>query len=245
MLQHHSSTYDHRHWKTRDPVRSPLDKPATARLVVGWVTTSESLVLYVFALFEAFLALKAVSSECFPLMFISSFCTRHIFIRIFVFGDGGLVRQPQLARGLVAPRDPGPVDLPGKGLKFQLAWGHVEASSQPIQDIATSLYILLLHTPFIDRAEERETNCEQSACTLLPRLEDLAWDSKTIGTRPGNFVLANPPFVSPRKVGLGAIGYSPSSVAVKEHSFIAHLLLAKEKEPASISQPICRREKNG
>ena len=41
------STYDHRHWKTRDPVRSPIDKPATARLVVGSVTTSESLVLYV------------------------------------------------------------------------------------------------------------------------------------------------------------------------------------------------------
>ena len=44
-------TYDHRHWKTRDPVRSPLDKPATARLVVGWVTTSESLVLYVVMFF--------------------------------------------------------------------------------------------------------------------------------------------------------------------------------------------------
>ncbi|KAK3385274.1 hypothetical protein B0H63DRAFT_472641 [Podospora didyma] len=40
-------TYDHRHWKARDPVRSPIDKPVTARLVVGWVTTSESLVLYV------------------------------------------------------------------------------------------------------------------------------------------------------------------------------------------------------
>src|SRR4051794_24240362 len=38
------NTYDHRHWKTRDPVRSPIDKPATARLVVGSVTTSESLV---------------------------------------------------------------------------------------------------------------------------------------------------------------------------------------------------------
>ena len=47
-------TYDHRHWKTRDPVRSPLDKPAIARLVVGWVTTSESLVLYVFSSFFSF-----------------------------------------------------------------------------------------------------------------------------------------------------------------------------------------------
>ena len=41
-------TYDHRSWRTRDPVRSPIDKPATARSVVGSVTTSESLVLYVF-----------------------------------------------------------------------------------------------------------------------------------------------------------------------------------------------------
>ena len=41
-------TYDHRYWKARDPVRSPIDKPVTAKLVVGWVTTSESLVLYVF-----------------------------------------------------------------------------------------------------------------------------------------------------------------------------------------------------
>ncbi|KAI1100425.1 hypothetical protein F4804DRAFT_46463 [Jackrogersella minutella] len=41
-------TYDHRTWKIRDPVRSPIDKPGTARLVVGSVTTSESLVLYVF-----------------------------------------------------------------------------------------------------------------------------------------------------------------------------------------------------
>ncbi len=42
------STYDHRYWKARDPVCSPLDKPVTARPVVGWLTTSESLVLYVF-----------------------------------------------------------------------------------------------------------------------------------------------------------------------------------------------------
>ena len=43
-------TYGHRYWKTRDPVRSPIDKPIIARLVVGSVTTSESLVLYVFLL---------------------------------------------------------------------------------------------------------------------------------------------------------------------------------------------------
>jgi hypothetical protein len=44
----HPSTYDHTHWRTRDPVRSPIDKPVRARLVVRSVTTSESLVLYVF-----------------------------------------------------------------------------------------------------------------------------------------------------------------------------------------------------
>ena len=44
-------TYDHTHWKTRDPVRSPIDKPVRARLVVGSVTTSESLVLYVLFVF--------------------------------------------------------------------------------------------------------------------------------------------------------------------------------------------------
>ncbi|KAK0729497.1 hypothetical protein B0H67DRAFT_650685, partial [Lasiosphaeris hirsuta] len=41
------ATYDHRYWRTRDPVRSPIDKPVTARLVVGSLTTSEPLVLYV------------------------------------------------------------------------------------------------------------------------------------------------------------------------------------------------------
>jgi hypothetical protein len=40
-------TYDHRHRRTRDPVRSPIDKPMIARSVLGWVTTGESLVLYV------------------------------------------------------------------------------------------------------------------------------------------------------------------------------------------------------
>ncbi|KAI3333122.1 hypothetical protein F4824DRAFT_473274 [Ustulina deusta] len=43
-----SVTYDHTHWRTRDPVCSPIDKPMRAKLVVGSVTTSESLVLGVF-----------------------------------------------------------------------------------------------------------------------------------------------------------------------------------------------------
>ncbi|RAH47679.1 hypothetical protein BO95DRAFT_358441 [Aspergillus brunneoviolaceus CBS 621.78] len=42
------STYDHRVWKIGLPVRSAVLKPHAGRLVVGWVTTSESLLLYVF-----------------------------------------------------------------------------------------------------------------------------------------------------------------------------------------------------
>jgi hypothetical protein len=41
-------TYDHRVWRTGLPVRSAVLKPHAGRLVVGWVTTSESLLLYVF-----------------------------------------------------------------------------------------------------------------------------------------------------------------------------------------------------
>ncbi|PYH71005.1 hypothetical protein BO88DRAFT_479036, partial [Aspergillus vadensis CBS 113365] len=46
-----TSTYDHRVWKTGLPVRSAVLKPHAGRLVVGWVTTSESLLLYVFVLY--------------------------------------------------------------------------------------------------------------------------------------------------------------------------------------------------
>ena len=46
-----SSTYDHRVWRTGLPVRSAVLKPHAGRLVVGWVTTSESLLLYVSFLF--------------------------------------------------------------------------------------------------------------------------------------------------------------------------------------------------
>ena len=45
------STYDHRVWRTGLPVRSAVLKPHAGRLVVGWVTTSESLLLYVFIIF--------------------------------------------------------------------------------------------------------------------------------------------------------------------------------------------------
>ena len=50
MIFHHevSNTYDHRVWKTGLPVRSAVLKPHAGELVVGWVTTSESSLLYVF-----------------------------------------------------------------------------------------------------------------------------------------------------------------------------------------------------
>ena len=43
-----SSTYDHRVWRTGLPVRSAVLKPHAGRLVVWWVTTCESRLLYVF-----------------------------------------------------------------------------------------------------------------------------------------------------------------------------------------------------
>ena len=42
-------------WKTGLPVRSAVLKPHAGRLVVGWVTTSESLLLYVFLFAFVFL----------------------------------------------------------------------------------------------------------------------------------------------------------------------------------------------
>ena len=47
-------TYDHRLKKIGHPVRSAILKLQIGRLVVGWVTTSEYLLLYVFALAFAF-----------------------------------------------------------------------------------------------------------------------------------------------------------------------------------------------
>ncbi|KAF2853722.1 hypothetical protein T440DRAFT_545879 [Plenodomus tracheiphilus IPT5] len=44
-----SSTYDHTTLKARLPVRSAIYKQCTGGLVVRWVTTSESPLLYVFA----------------------------------------------------------------------------------------------------------------------------------------------------------------------------------------------------
>jgi hypothetical protein len=45
------TTYDHRLRRIGHPVRSAIHKPQIGRSVVGWVTTSESLLLYVFAIY--------------------------------------------------------------------------------------------------------------------------------------------------------------------------------------------------
>ena len=50
----HSFTYDHRTLKIRLPVRSAIYKQCTGGLVVRWVTTSESPLLYVFVTFLLF-----------------------------------------------------------------------------------------------------------------------------------------------------------------------------------------------
>jgi hypothetical protein len=55
-----SSTYDHRILRTRLPVRSALFKQDTGGLVVRWVTTSESPLLYVFVIF----AVMYLTNEC-------------------------------------------------------------------------------------------------------------------------------------------------------------------------------------
>ncbi|KAJ5176585.1 uncharacterized protein N7482_002462 [Penicillium canariense] len=41
------STYDHRVWRTGLPVRSAVLKPHAGQLVVWWVTTCESWLLFV------------------------------------------------------------------------------------------------------------------------------------------------------------------------------------------------------
>ena len=48
-----SFTYDHRTLRTELPVRSAVLKQGTGGLVVRWVTTSESPLLYVFDFFAA------------------------------------------------------------------------------------------------------------------------------------------------------------------------------------------------
>jgi hypothetical protein len=54
-------TYDHRLRRIGHPVRSAIHKPQIGGLVVGWVTTSEYPLLYVFcSFFFFFLALAFI-----------------------------------------------------------------------------------------------------------------------------------------------------------------------------------------
>ncbi|KOS36260.1 hypothetical protein ACN38_g13012 [Penicillium nordicum] len=61
QFYHNTATYDHRVWKTGLPVRSAVLKPHAGELVVGWVTTSESSLLYVFGFF-----IRSETSFCRP-----------------------------------------------------------------------------------------------------------------------------------------------------------------------------------
>ncbi|UQC87219.1 uncharacterized protein CLUP02_12721 [Colletotrichum lupini] len=63
---HPTTTYDHTYWKTRDPVRSPRDKPTRAGLVVGSVTTSEYLIFSSPDHFVAVLSHKPIENLIIP-----------------------------------------------------------------------------------------------------------------------------------------------------------------------------------
>ncbi|KUJ11655.1 uncharacterized protein LY89DRAFT_758432, partial [Mollisia scopiformis] len=54
-----TATYDHRLRKTGHPVRSAIHKSQIGRLVVGWVTTSEYLLLYVLFFLDKFCIILA------------------------------------------------------------------------------------------------------------------------------------------------------------------------------------------
>ena len=57
-------TYDHRLRRTGHPVRSAIHKPQIGRSVVGWVTTSESLLLYVNHRFAFFVVCLSFLQFC-------------------------------------------------------------------------------------------------------------------------------------------------------------------------------------
>jgi hypothetical protein len=71
-----SVTYDHRLRRIGHPVRSAIHKPQIGRLVVGWVTTSEYLLLYVL-LFALHLNYKMAGNELAKMLK----CRRTVFLR--------------------------------------------------------------------------------------------------------------------------------------------------------------------
>jgi hypothetical protein len=68
-----SFTYDHRRRGALDPVCSPHVKPSTGGLVVRWVTTGESPLLYVFVYFISFCSHpRTLSLVCLLSMFFQT-----------------------------------------------------------------------------------------------------------------------------------------------------------------------------
>ena len=65
-----AATYDHRLRRIGHPVRSAIHKPQIGRLVVGWVTTSEYLLLYVFFFFWLFCLNKTPASVSLVTVFL-------------------------------------------------------------------------------------------------------------------------------------------------------------------------------
>ena len=60
LLSRDTSTYGHSQLKTGHPVRSAIHKQLNGRLVLRWVTTWESLLLYVLCTFLLFLLLDCI-----------------------------------------------------------------------------------------------------------------------------------------------------------------------------------------
>ncbi len=109
--------YDHTLWKTRDPVRSPIDKPERAKLVVGSVTTGESLVLYMY-IFEIFLSFFSAFIEA----------ERKWYIKcIITIGDSSWGQHVPLTRFCYLKQSISTLQLAAKYRSFAISWdGHVD-----------------------------------------------------------------------------------------------------------------------
>ncbi|KAF2635636.1 hypothetical protein P280DRAFT_411302, partial [Massarina eburnea CBS 473.64] len=87
-------TYDHRTMNTELPVRSAVLKHRTGGLVVRWVTTSEYLLLYVFAFF-----LRNFRSFCgTPVFIFAAFETLiSVFFAMLIHGEYRELILPRVA----------------------------------------------------------------------------------------------------------------------------------------------------
>ena len=66
ILRNIDVTYDHRLKKTGHPVRSAIHKLEIGKLVLGWVTTRESLLSYVFLFLFGFFPWRCSEFCCRP-----------------------------------------------------------------------------------------------------------------------------------------------------------------------------------